>query len=395
MSEKHLRVLSVIHGPAFGGAHNQAKVLLEPLRRRGIETLVVLPDEASRAAALLRDSEVPVVTVPLHRLRASIDPRTQWGFVGSIRNEVRRLAALIEREEIDVVQSHGVTNPHGALAARRAGVASLWQIFDTRAPMLLRRLTMPGVLALTDASTVWGRQLAEVHPGLTGLGSRLTVVFPPVEPERFRPDPAIRAEARRELGIADGELLVGSVGVLNPQKGHEFTIRAAELVHRAHPDARFRILGTDSPAHARYKARLRSEIAERKLTDIIDMRDPGAEVARLIQAFDLFLMTSVPRSEGMPTVILEAMTCAKAVVATRVGAVDELVEHEETGLVVSPCDVGEIAAAISALLGDPARRELFGERARARAQGRFSLERLADLHAGAYESALRHRATRT
>jgi glycosyltransferase involved in cell wall biosynthesis len=385
-----MRVLSVIHGPAFGGAHNQARVLRRPLEERGIETLVVLPQEASNAAEILRKAGVEVLTRPLHRLRATINPKPNLALAAALRREVAGLGSLIREHRIDVVQSHGATNPHGALAARRAGVASLWQIFDTRAPMALRRLVMPMVVRLADASTVWGQELARVHPGLTDLGERLTVVYPPVEQDRFAPDSERRASARAELGVADGELLVGSVGVLNPQKGHEYTIKAAAMVRSQRPETRFRILGTSSPAHSAYETGLREEIRRSGLSDVLSIVDPGSRVDHLIQAFDIFLMTSVPRSEGMPTVILEAMSCAKPVIATDVGATAELVVRGETGVIVEACATEQIAAALLALCEDKALRTQLGKSGRHRAQEVFGLERLADLHADAYAIAVQH-----
>jgi len=299
---------------------------------------------------------------------------------------------MVRDKGIDVVQSHGVTNPHGAIAARRAGVASLWQIFDSRAPMPLRRAIMPVFLRLADASTIWGHTLADMHPGIEKLEERLTFVFPPVETARFDPDVGRRSAARDELGVADDEVLIGSVGVLNPQKGHEFTIRAAAAVHHERPDTRFRILGTSSPSHVAYEKNLYREIEMLGLSDVLTIIDPGARVDQLMQAFDIFLMTSVPRSEGMPTVILEAMLCGKPVVATDVAAVGELVEHGKTGFLASPAATGEIASMVLKLCSDDARRAAFGENARSRALRDFNLERLADLHARAYAMAIAHHA---
>ncbi len=382
----------MIHGPAFGGAHNQARVLDGPLRAHGIETVVALPEEAHDAADRLRAAGTETVRVPLHRLRATPDPRTQLRFLATALPDVRRLERLIAEHGIDIVQSHGATNPHGAIAARRSGAASVWQLFDTRAPMALRRAVMPGVVRLADAMTTWGVELARVHPGAQRLGERLIVVFPPVEQDRFEPDAGRRAVARRELRVEPNQVLIGSIGVLNPQKGHEYTVNAASRIHETHPDARFRILGGSSPAHAGYEADLRAEIDRRGLTDVVSVVDPGPDVDRLIQAFDLLLMTSVPRSEGMPTVILEAMTCEKAVVATDVGAVRELVADGVTGTIVPPLDTDAIVAALRDLVDDGERRAAFAENGRTRAARAFNLERLADLHAQAYSIAIEHRA---
>ncbi len=382
-----MRVLLIIPWPAFGGAHNQALRLSGPLGRRGVRTLVLLPDDAQAAAERLRAAGVEVATMPLGRLRATPDPLLQAHFVAGLGGEQRRLQSLITDRGIDVVQVHGVTNPQGALAARREGRAVVWQLFDTRAPMPLRRLGMPIVKRLADELTVWGEGLVRAHPGADALAARTTIVYPPVEQAAFRTDPELRRSVRAELGLADSTPLVGTVGLLNPQKGHEHLIRAASIVRRQIPAARFLVIGASSPAHGSYEDDLRTEARDLGLSGALSFVDPGTRVPELMQALDLFAMTSVSRSEGMPTAILEAMACAKPVVATRVGAVDELVEDGRSGLLVPPASPSAVAGAIARVLEDDELRSSLGARGRALATERFPLEGLADLHAGAYARA--------
>jgi glycosyltransferase involved in cell wall biosynthesis len=390
-----VRLLSVIHGPVFGGAHNQALRLAPLLAERGVQTLAVVPPEGADAAARLRGAGVETITMPLHRLRATPRPGVQARFLGGLGPEVGRLRRLIRERRINVVQAHGPTNPHAALAARlERDVAVVWQILDTRAPRILRAAMMPTVVRLSDAITAWGDALARAHPGAAGLGERLIIVYPPVDAVAFAPDPAARAAARAGLNVSGDEPVIGTVGVLNPQKGHEHLIRAAGIAARAHPDLAVRILGAASPAHRAYGRRLRADAAaaepegDRRRFDFVD---PEFGVRTLLRALDVFVLASVPRSEGMPTAVLEAMACAKPVVATDVGAVRELVEDGVTGLVVPPSDDEALATAITRLLDDGRLREAIGSAARRRATERFGLQRLADLHLRAYELARAHR----
>ncbi len=336
----------------------------------------------------LREAGVETITMPLRRLRATFNPAIQFEFVRHVSTDVRALESLMKSRSIDVVQVHGVTNAHGAVAGRRAEVAVLWQLFDTRAPMALRRLAMPLVLRYADAITVWGRELARVHPGLERLGERITVVFPPVDRAEFELGGTVRAQARARMGVEDEDILVGSIGVLNPQKGHEGLIHAAQLLARSHERLQFRILGGMSPAHEAYARSLRQEVKNRGLESRFGFLDPGTDVPQLLQGVDILAMTSVPRSEGMPTVILEAMTAGKPVVTTDVGAVRELVEPDVSALVVEPLRPDLIADAIDRLASEPALTARIAEAGRARARTHFDLERLADLHAGAYRTAI-------
>jgi glycosyltransferase involved in cell wall biosynthesis len=394
-----MRLLTVIHGPTFGGAHNQAMRLAGPLRDRGVETVALLPSEATSAAERLRAAGVEVELMSLSRLRATADPRPNLRLARSWRRELAAIAALIEARDIDVVQVHGPTNPQGAIAAQHSpGTAVVWQLLDTRTPEPLKRLLMPLVVRRADAITSWGEALAEAHPGARRLGARCTAVYPPVVAANFKPDAARRRQARARLGIASKQVLIATVGVLTPQKGHEHLIRAAaEVAARdgACPVA-IRVLGAASPAHHGYRAALEREADELGLfaDGRLDFVDPGDDVAELLQAVDLFALASVRRSEGMPTAVLEAMFAGKPVVATDVGAVRELVVDGETGLLVPPEQPAALAAALAELSDDGGRRQRLGAAGRARALAHFDLERLADLHLDAYRRALAHRRTR-
>jgi glycosyltransferase involved in cell wall biosynthesis len=385
------RVLAVVHGPVFGGGHGQLIRLAEPLARRGWELVAGTPHGAP-AAARLRDEGLPVHELALHRLRRSPDPRLHAALLAGLPGEVRALRDLVRREQIAVVQPHGDTNPHLAIAGHREGRAVAWQLYDTVTPPPARRVTMPLVLRLADVVTTWGRQLGHEHPGTPTLGDRWITVFPPVDGRRFAPDPQRRAAARTELGAGPGDLVVGTVGVRNPTKGHDVLLRAVGRARRDDGRLVARVLGAPSPVHADYERRVQAAAAA--LGPAARVQDPGRRVPELLPGFDVFCLSSVPRSEGMPTVILEAMACGIPVVATDVGAVRELVTDGVTGLVVAPEDEDALARALLALAADPDRRAAMGAAGRERFTRDFALEVLADVYDRAYGMAVAHRAAR-
>lgn len=302
------------------------------------------------------------------------------------------LRRLIRRERASFVQVHGDTNPHGAIAARLEGIAVVWQIYDTRTPVRLRRLTMPLVTRIADVVTTWGEQLGREYPGTAGLGERWIPVFPPVDASQFDPSPEARTAARGELGFAEDAVAVACIGMRNPSKGHDHFVRALAIARTSCPRIVGRIIGPPSPAHAEYEERFRAEADANGLfaEGAVDVFDAGPRVPDLLPAFDVLVLSSVPRSEGMPTVILEAMACGIPVVATDVGAVRELVVDGVTGIVVPVEDDGALAEALVRLAGDPALRRQMGEAGLQRFESHFQLERLADRHARAYELALAH-----
>jgi glycosyltransferase involved in cell wall biosynthesis len=383
-----MKVLCVVHSPFFGGPHNEALRLREPLRRRGWEIEVAIPDEPGSAAQRLEEEGVPVHPLPLSRLRASPDPRLLLRFARDFGPSVRRLEAVIETMAADVVQIGGLVNPHAALAARRRGAAVVWQIVDSRAPAPLRRIAMPFVRRLADAVMFDGEALIDLHGGRASLPVQAFVYFPPVDTERFVPSADRRAEVREQLGIPPEAPVVGTVSSLNPMKGVEHFLDAAALIAAARPETRFVVVGGAPASHRAYGERLRRRADELALPRPVVFAGERADVERWYPAFDVDLITSLRRSEGTTTTAMEAQACGVPVVATRVAAVAEVVEDGVAGLLVEPEQPRAIAQAVLRLLDDDPLRSRMGGAGRLAAVERFDAEHAADVYVEAYEAAI-------
>ena len=389
------RVLTVIPAPTFGGSSVQVVRLYEPLREAGWELVAAVPTEPGNVADRLREAGVEVHQTPMHRLRASTKPGPHLALARHTGSEIAALRRLVRATGASVVQNHGDLNPQGGIAGHLEGAAVHWEILDTRTPDAIRRVTMQLVTRLADSISSVGHELAATHPGALDFGDRCVVLYMPVEAAPFAAAHERRAAARAELEIADDEVCIGAIGNRNPQKGFEWLVRAAAIVRERRPEAVVRILGAPSPGHEAYERALREEAAALGLTgNAFVVRDPGRRVAELIGAFDLLCLPSVPRSEGMPTVILEAMAAGLPVVATDVGAVSEEVFDGETGRVVGALDPAALAAAVEELVADAALRRSMGEAGQRVFAQRFSLERLVGLWSEAYGKAVDHRSGR-
>lgn len=387
-----MKVAFVIHYPVFGGPHNQALRLDRPLAQRGWEQLVILPDESGNAAQRLSAGGVRVVTTRLDRVRAKPSPRLQWNFIRGFIPAIRRIRSIIRDEEIDLVMIGGLVNPHAAIAARLEKKPVVWQIVDTRTPKPLVALIMPLVRRLANALLVTGADVAAAHRGADTFGDRLFTFFPPVDVESFVSRPDMRMSARAELGVTESDVLVGSISNVNPQKDQMTFVEAAGLLESRSAGCRFAIMGAKYPEHADYVAALEKRAAQLnlRLGEQLIFHDPGSEVMRFGNALDVFAMTSEPRSEGIPTVIEEAMSLGLPVVTTDVGSVRAAVEDGVTGFVVPAKDPRAIAAAIQRLVESPALRDQMGSAGRERALTDFASEHCADIHLRCFEAATAH-----
>jgi glycosyltransferase involved in cell wall biosynthesis/ubiquinone/menaquinone biosynthesis C-methylase UbiE/uncharacterized protein YbaR (Trm112 family) len=389
------RYLFVIHYPVFGGPHNQALRLAEPLAAAGWETVVLLPDEPGNSADRLHAAGIEVVTAPLGRIRATADVRRHVRMAANARRDVQTIGRIARERETDLVLLGGLANPQAAIAGRAEGKAVVWQLLDTRLPLTARAAYFPLLAHYADAVMVTGSRVAAVHPGVPSLDGRVISFFPPVDRSLFKPDAAVRAQARRELGIPEDAKVVGTAGNLTPMKGHRTFLRIAARLREERPDLRFLILGADYSYRTEYSRSLWDEAEQLglRLGESLIVRDPSDRLPELAQAIDLFLLTSEPRSEGLPTVIGEVMALGKPVVAADVGAVADAVSDGSDGFVVPARDVDAFVAATDRLLRDDEQSARFSATA-LRSAHRFSVEASAESHLEAFGFAMARAAIR-
>jgi glycosyltransferase involved in cell wall biosynthesis len=389
-----IHVLSIIHYPIFGGPHNRNARLAPILAARGVKTTVLLPDEPGNAAQRLRMAGVDVALLPMQRIRATRNALTHLRLVLGFAGQIRAIRKLIKQLDIDIVLINGLANPHGAIAAKALGVPVVWQVLDTYTPMSLRRLLAPMVRRYADVVMCTGRRVANTHPGVTDRPDRLVNFYPPVDVEQFKCDPAVALAARAALGFEASDFVVGTVGNINLQKGHDNFIRAAAVLKSKVPHAKFVILGASHDNHRDYIDglwKLAAELGLERGRDLI-MADPTGRVHEMLQALDVFWMTPRPNSEGIPTAMEEAMAMALPVVTFEVGSIGELVDHGRTGFLVANQDPAAVAEHTLQHLLDPAQRMKLGQLGRQFIVATASLEKCADTHVRAFELARSSRA---
>ncbi len=171
--------------------------------------------------------------------------------------------------------------------------------------------------------------------------------------------------------------VVGNVAALVPHKGQRYLIEAAHLVVQQVPDARFVILG-----EGELREHLEKQVHEHHLEKHVLLPGFRTDALGCIKGFDLFVMSSV--AEGLGTSLLDAMACARPIVATRAGGIPEIVEDEVNGLLVPPRDHTALAHAIVRALKDEDLRRRMGEAGFARVRERFTVERMVAETAAVY-----------
>lgn len=301
------------------------------------------------------------------------------------------LVRLIRREAVDLVVPCNVKGMLlGGIAARLTGRALLPHLHDTFEPsppiLLLQRRALSGaagVIAVSEPVRAWACARLGLPP------ERVTVLPNAVDLARFRnPAPKARERLRAELGLAEDTPVAAIVGRFDTAKGHDLMLRAFARLRRGLPEAVLLVIG-GGPELRSYEAKAAalglgpgSGPGGGAAVRFLGQRD---DMPELLQAIDVVAAPSL--AEGFGLVPLEAAAAGRAVVATRVGAIPEIVADGVTGLLVPPGEIEPLVAALADLLGDRARAAGMGAAAAARAAD-YSLPRHCERLAAAWLNAI-------
>lgn len=316
---------------------------------------------------------------------------------GQVRNVLKgaraitRAVTLIKREGIHLVHSHNAkAHVYGGLAAAIAGIPCLYHLHGVPRPSLSR----DGVVSLLSVVVpaqrllacsqyvadafkhVWrsAREVLVIHNG---------VLIEPVATPHGAPT------IREEFGISDSAPLVTMACRLQRWKGVHVFLDAAARVVSAYPEVRFMVVGgTLFGLEKGYATHLRDQADRLGLAGSVVFTGYRSDVYRFLAAADLVVHSSIA-PDSFPTVIVEAMTLGKPVVASDLGGSRESLEDSVTGLLVSPNQPELLAQAILMLLADPERRSKMGTVGAARARAHFHAERMVQQLETVYERVIR------
>lgn len=394
--DARVNVLRIIARLNVGGPARHVVLLNSGLNRRGYQTLLVHgavgPGEAS-LEELTRAAGVRVVAID------ELGPRI------SLLSDLRALVKLVRlvfAEAPDVIHTH--TAKAGALG-RIAGA-----LFNATRPRRQRALlvhTFHGHVLAGYFGPVGNAAVRATERLLASITDCIITISPAQRSDivdRFRVAPAERvvvtplgldlgallsmepgvSALRSSLGIPTAAPVFGFVGRFVPIKNIALLLDAFASTVAAVPDARLLLVG-DGPLRADVERQIR-DAGLAMHVHILGWTDRLVDV---YSAMDVCVLSSL--NEGTPVALIEAMAGGKAVVATAVGGVPDLVDAGRTGLLVESGNRAALADAMTGLARDPESRARLGRSARTEVAGRFSHLRLVDDVSALYEEWLPRR----
>jgi glycosyltransferase involved in cell wall biosynthesis len=221
------------------------------------------------------------------------------------------------------------------------------------------------LLGSRDRFVAVGESVRQALIDYEGLpGQKIEVIYNGSELSAYDPHRPSRNDVRKELGLGPDAFVTIQVARLNRLKDHPTAIRVMERLSATIPRATLLMVGDgeERPAIERL-------VDELHLQDSVRLLGTRHDVPQLLQAADIFLLTSI--SEGIPLTLIEAMATGLPCVATRVGGVPEVVIHGQTGLLTESGNVTELVGYLRQLAVDEQMRDRLGHNGYRRAHQRF------------------------
>ncbi|MDI6759771.1 MAG: glycosyltransferase [Candidatus Brocadiaceae bacterium] len=316
-----------------------------------------------------------------------INMKNKWDVVAVIR-----LVQLLKEEKIDILHTCLYpSNTFGRIAAilARTPVSLAWEqgmpsYFKTPRHVQVDRVLNKFTDAIVAASSAVKHSIVEVE----GIGeSKIQVVHNCVEPPAFDPSSDaiatasvgasasadnvhLQSDLKLELGLRPEDRVLPYVASLGPPKGHGGFLPAIREVVKIFPDVKFLFVG-EGPL----RQEIEKDVERLGIKENVLMCGFRRDVAEILSIAEFYVHPTI--TEALGIAILEAMVMGKAVVASRVDGIPEVVVEGETGLLFPPQDTEATSRAIIELLQSPSRAREMGKKGRPRALNYFSAERSA------------------
>jgi glycosyltransferase involved in cell wall biosynthesis len=398
-----VRVLYFDHTAALGGGEIALLNLVRHIDRIKVHPVVLLSANGPLCERLNPVAEVHVLPLSPDILKVKKDS-LGLGFVLQVLKLLRtaiyicRVARWMRKMRIDLVHTNSLKSDIiGGFAARLCGLPVIWHVRDrieddylprpvVRVFRVLARMVPVFVIANSSAtlatlgfgSAARGTAIPsdiELEHGEAVEGQQVRVVHDGLDVER----------CARAITPANGDPRIGLIGRLSRWKGQHVFLRAAAIVHREFPSARFQIIGAALFGQEAYEQEIRELCTELGLDSVVEFTGFRSDIQNTIANLEIVVHASIT-GEPFGQVIVEGMASGKPVIATNGGGVPEIVEDGVTGLLVPMNNPEELAEAIRRLLTDPHEAQQMALRGLEHVRRHFTIQQTARKVERVYEA---------
>ncbi len=279
---------------------------------------------------------------------------------------------IIKTEKVQLIHSNTLwDNQYGVLSAKLSGIPHILHVRGfPEQKASWKSLYNMGSLAICNSEDT-----KRTFSKYGGFRKRTEVVYNAVDTERFIPDPKSRQNVRQRYGFDKTDVVMGVAGRLSEEKGQLFLLKTLLPMLKSNPNYKILIAG-DAKIHPNttYPEEIMSFIRQNSLGGDVFMTGYIEDMKGFYNSLDLFLLPSFREPFGR--VLIEAMATETPVIASRVGGVPEVVDHEINGYLVEPGDAVRWRGYINRLLHDETIRHSFVKAGRKKVLEKFSSKQI-------------------
>ncbi|MFA5318137.1 MAG: glycosyltransferase family 4 protein [Patescibacteria group bacterium] len=363
MSKSQTKILYLITQSDFGGAQKYVYDLATNISQN--YTVIVAggqQGERGELAQKLKEKNIKYVYIP-HLKRAILPWHDFLAF--------RQIVKLIKQEKPDIVHlNSSKISIIGSLATRWCRVPKIiytvhgW-VFNEELSWwkktfykILEKWTAKyknQIICLSefDKKTAIQKKITPAN--------KISVIYNGIKPIKF----LSREEAREKLNVPKDIVVIGSIGNLYSNKGHEYLIKTFEILN-----IKYLILNIIGEGPRRDSLELKINTASKNIKLLGSLEN----ASRYLSAFDIYVCSSI--KEGLPYTILEAMQAGLPIISTNVGAIPEVITDGKEGLLVEPKNPEALAKKIQYLIDNPEIAKQLGEQVKKDVAKKFSLKKM-------------------
>jgi glycosyltransferase involved in cell wall biosynthesis len=286
--------------------------------------------------------------------------------------QARKIATYIKNNNIQLVHCHlpwaGIV---GRIAGKLAGVPVVytehnkWERYH-KLTYYLNKLTFKNQERVIAVSEDVAASIKKHHHNKRPL---IQVVSNGINVEKYKSSFESSRDIRKELHIAERDVVIGIICVFRKQKRLDVWLEIAKALHQKCPETRFIIVG-DGPL----KEELREKAQSMQVQDYLHFAGLQVETRPYLQAMDIFMMSS--EFEGLPIALLEAMSMGCMPACTDAGGIRELVTNNSNGILVPVDSPMQLVERLANQVKDSNRIQMFGSAARETVINSFSMQKM-------------------
>jgi glycosyltransferase involved in cell wall biosynthesis/GT2 family glycosyltransferase len=371
------RIGFLMHGARnIGGGEQSISLLITHLNKDLFEPIVFYNLE-NNLIRDLRMRDFKVVRFPISGTITSVyrdqirkDPLNLFLYVyHSIRGIIQTIRS-IRKYEIDILHPHdNLSKIIGSIAAKFCRVKVVSHCRDQLGQGLMDKIIGMWQIMMMDRIIAVSNCVRNILLSYQNKASgKIKTIYNGVDFDLFKPKDYDSLSGNAEGTQGQREIVIGIIGVFDKVKGHALLFEALRRLKEENTN-HFQCLVIGA---GREEVALRNYVEESGMTKEINFLGFREDIPDLLKKIDIVVVPSM--RESFCRVAIESMAAQVPVIATRVGGLPELIDHDKTGILVPPGDVESLSNAIKYLMEHPEARKRMGQEGRKKVENHFGLE---------------------